>query len=160
MSVYLYFVLRLGPKMMENRPPVSAKLLRPIMLVYNLSMAASNAFFVYLILDGCNYGRRFIDWKYPDHSDTSPRALWELNMAWWYWMTKFLDLFDTVFLVLKKRFSAHPAPGLHLYHHTVVPIFGAICLIQNAIIPGSALFGLINGSIHVVRNIEIFKIYY
>ena len=146
MSFFLYFSLSLGPRLMANRAPLDY--LKPLIIVYNFSMAVSNAYFAYLIIANCDYGRRFLVWHYPDQSDRSPRAMWELRMGWWYWMTKFLDLFDTVFFVLRKKFDH--LSFLHLYHHTVVPIFGYLCLKFNPFMPVNGIFGLLNGLVHVV----------
>ena len=146
MVFFLFFALSLGPRMMAHRKPFDN--LKPLILVYNFSMAISNAYFVYLIIFNCDSGRRFLIWEYPDRNDTSPQALWELRMGWWYWMTKFLDLFDTVFFVLRKKFSH--LSFLHLYHHTVVPVFGLLCLKVNPFAPPNGIFGLLNGLVHVV----------
>ena len=42
-----------------------------------------------------------------------------LNLAWWYYFSKFIDLFDSFFFVLKKKF-AHLSP-LHVIHHSTLP---------------------------------------
>ena len=131
---------------MKDRKPYNLKY---TMLTYNVIMACINAYFVSIVIYNCDYGRRFIDFKYPDRNNRSEQAMYELNMAWYYWMTKFFDLFDTVFFILRKKDKTH-VTFLHLYHHTVVPIFGYLCFVHNAIMPATALFGLINGTIHVI----------
>ncbi|XP_017462544.1 PREDICTED: elongation of very long chain fatty acids protein 7-like [Rhagoletis zephyria] len=147
MGFYLYFALSLGPWLMRNRKPFEN--LKPVMLFYNFTMALLNAYFVFLVLLHCEYGQRFVDWKYPDRNNNSPKAMYELNMGWYYWITKFFDLLDTVFFVLRKKHETHLG-FLHLYHHTVVPIFGYLCLKHNAVMPATGLFCLINGTIHVI----------
>lgn len=103
MTFFLYFALSLGPKIMANRAPLDC--LKPLITMYNFIMVLSNAYFVYFVVVHFNCKQRFLDWHYPDHKDTRPQALSELNLAWWYWMTKFLDLFDTVFFVLRKKYN-------------------------------------------------------
>ena len=53
-----------------------------------------------------------------DYSE-SPVARRALNLAWWYYFSKFIDLFDSFFFVLKKKF-AHLSP-LHVIHHSTLP---------------------------------------
>lgn len=105
MGFYLYFALSLGPWLMRNRKPFEN--LKPVMLFYNFTMALLNAYFVFLVLLHCEYGQRFVDWKYPDRNNNSPKAMYELNMGWYYWITKFFDLLDTVFFVLRKKHETH-----------------------------------------------------
>ena len=145
MASYVLFAKSFGPQLMKNR---EAMQLRPIMLMYNILMVGLNFYFFLLVVVNCNYGRHFIDFKYPDRTDISPRAIWELSIAYWYWWTKFLDLFDTVFFVLRKKYSH--ITFLHLYHHTCVPLFGWLCLKHNAVMPATTLFALINSFIHTI----------
>jgi len=116
MSSYVFFAKSVGPKLMKNREPMQ---LKSLMLTYNIAMVLINAFFFSYVVSNCEYGKRFVDFQYPDRSDTSPKSIQELDMAWWYWMTKFLDLLDTLFFVLRKK-NSH-ITLLHLYHHTSVP---------------------------------------
>merc|ERR1711990_1210442 len=53
-----------------------------------------------------------------DYSE-SPVARRALNLAWWYYFSKFIVLFDSFFFVLKKKF-AHLSP-LHVIHHSTLP---------------------------------------
>ncbi len=145
MASYILLAKSIGPKLMKNREPMQ---LRGLMLTYNVVMILINAFFFVQVVINCEYGKRFLDFKYPDRSDTSAKAIWELKMGWWYWMTKFLDLLDTAFFVLRKK-NSHIS-FLHLYHHTSVPLFGWLCLKHNAVMPATALFALINSFIHTI----------
>lgn len=43
-------------------------------------------------------------------------------MGYTYYVSKFLDLFDTVFFVLRKK--TRNVSGLHVFHHSVMPIAG------------------------------------
>lgn len=88
MALYLYISLSLGPRLMRHRAAFDN--LKPLMLLYNFSMVLCNAFFVTLVLYYCEWGHRFFVWKFPDTKDQSPQTLYELNLAWWYLLTKFL----------------------------------------------------------------------
>ena len=41
--------------------------------------------------------------------------------AWWYFISKVVDLLDTVFFVLRKK--QNQVTFLHVYHHTVTCLF-------------------------------------
>ncbi len=145
MSTYLILTTRLIPRWMKNREPFE---LRGIMFAYNCIMVTINTFFFAAVVYRMDYGRRFLDFKYHDEIDTSPSMLLEIHLGYFYWLSKFADLADTFFFSLRKK-SSH-ITFLHLYHHTVVPIFGWLALRINPDIPPAGLFGLINSFLHVL----------
>ena len=49
----------------------------------------------------------------------SVEAMRALNMAWWFYMSKFMDMLDSVFFVLTKKFSH--LSFLHVFHHGIMP---------------------------------------
>lgn len=62
----------------------------------------------------------------PIDYSNHPEALRALNMAWLFYMSKFLDMFDSFFFVAKKK-NTHLS-FLHVYHHGIMPLecwFGA-----------------------------------
>ena len=85
-------------------------------------MVAINGYFFVKIVLNLEYGKRFLDFKYPDRYDFREKTLYELNMGWWAWMSRFLDMLDTVFFVLRKK--NNQVTFLHVYHHTAVPFLG------------------------------------
>lgn len=99
---YLLFALYLGPKLMESRRPFS---LKGPLLLYNMAMAVTNLIFFFKIIIVTHYGRRLleVDWKARD--DWSPQAMSDINWTWSYVLTKYIDLLDTVFFVLRKKNS-------------------------------------------------------
>jgi hypothetical protein len=119
MSCYLLLVMKILPEFMKNRKPYT---LRGPILVFNTIMVITNAYFFYEIVRGIEYGRRFLDFKYPDRSDYSEKTLRELNLGWYGWMSRFADMLDTVFFVLRKK--NNQITFLHVYHHTAVPLLG------------------------------------
>jgi len=119
MSSYLLFVTYLGPKFMRTREPYSLK--TPI-LIYNILMVIVNTWSFYESIKWLNYGKELANFKFPDRTKNSPQLehqLWALNV---YYMSKFVDLLDTIFFVLRKK--DRQISLLHLYHHTAVPILG------------------------------------
>lgn len=65
-----------------------------------------------------------------------------------YWLTKFVDLLDTVFFVLRKKYNQ--VSILHLYHHSVVPILGWLYIWYKYGIPAISLFAMLNSTVHVI----------
>lgn len=143
MSSYLTITRVLLPKYMQQR---NAFELRSAMLCYNLIMVTCNAVVFYWVVVALDYGRIFLDFRYPSCHDKSPSTLWFLNFIWWFWMIRFMDLLDTVFFVLRKKEGQ--ITTLHLYHHTVVPILFWVTLKHNGMIPIVRMFCVINSFIH------------
>ena len=53
---------------------------------------------------------------FPDSED----ALYALDMTWWYFFSKYIDYFDSVFFLLRKKFSH--LSTLHVVHHGIMPL--------------------------------------
>lgn len=118
-GVYLLFATKLGPRLMAGRTPFRLKW---AMVAYNFAMVAVNAYFHFSIYGWIDWGRKFLDYVYPDKNDWSPATLSYLKMLYLYYLTKYADWFDTVFFVLRKK-QSHVSV-LHLYHHSLVPFLG------------------------------------
>ena len=125
MLSYVLFVTWIGPKWMATRKPF---VLRGPMLVYNITMVILNSYFFMQAIRWLDYGRQLFNFKWPSDDDRSPETLSYVWSFYLYWLTKFIDLLDTVFFVLRKKNSQ--ITPLHLYHHTSVPILGKINLIM------------------------------
>ena len=41
------------------------------------------------------------------------------SVCWWYYFSKFIDFFDTLFFILRKK--TKQVTFLHVYHHTTMP---------------------------------------
>uniref|UniRef100_A0A2S2P5M5 Elongation of very long chain fatty acids protein n=1 Tax=Schizaphis graminum TaxID=13262 RepID=A0A2S2P5M5_SCHGA len=143
---YLLFVLKLGPKMMENREPFKIK---RIMMVYNIVQTIYNIFIVsevfitpgictYLMINICN----------PDESESNRHIINTFYVQTWHFvLSKIFDLLDTVFFVLRKK-QSHVS-FLHVYHHVnmVVTTWTFLRFIKGQ---QGALCGLLNALIHSI----------
>eukprot|EP00040_Diaphanoeca_grandis_P026438 m.148132 g.148132 ORF g.148132 m.148132 type:complete len:315 (-) comp30575_c0_seq2:47-991(-) len=71
-----------------------------------------------------------------------------------HFLSKFLDYFDTIFIVLKK--ADRRLSFLHVYHHaTIGPIWGCLLLLGYG--SGTAMFGaLLNSFVHVLMYSHYF----
>jgi len=81
-------------------------------------------------------------------NDYSADVMLEIRMGFFCYMTRFMDLLDTVFFVLRKKYNQ--ITFLHLYHHTLVPIMGWMCLKIAPQAPVIGLFLLFNTFIHSI----------
>ena len=104
-SCYLLFVTKIGPKLMADRKPFA---LTKILLVYNTLVVIINGYFFYIACYYLDYGRDLFNFKFMDRNNPdfySENELAKVWMAYLYSWTKVLDLFDTVFFVLRKKSS-------------------------------------------------------
>jgi elongation of very long chain fatty acids protein 7 len=145
MSSYLIITRTLLPNYMRDRKPYD---LRSVMFAYNTIMVLTNAYLFVEAIASCEFGKILLDFQYPDQNDRSPFAMRFLIVEWLFWMTRFMDLLDTFFFVLRKKDSQ--ITFLHLYHHSIVPLLCWLCLKVNPLAPIVRLFGVCNTLIHVV----------
>ncbi|XP_075970162.1 very long chain fatty acid elongase 7-like [Anticarsia gemmatalis] len=142
LAVYLMFVLKWGPKFMKNRQPFN---LDKLLIVYN---AAQVAACIYLFYNSITlaWGWRY-KWICEPVDFETPHGLEVAGMVYNYFLLKIIDLLDTVFFVLRKKFNQ--VSFLHIYHHT-----GMVMLIWGAVtyMPGGhgTLIGVINSFVHIV----------
>ncbi|KAE8636252.1 hypothetical protein XENTR_v10002905 [Xenopus tropicalis] len=114
-GAYIYFVTSLGPRIMENRKPFA---LKEIMACYNLFMVLFSLYMCYEFLmsgwaAGYSYRCDIVDYS------QSPQALRMAWTCWLFYFSKFIELLDTVFFVLRKKNSQ--ITFLHVYHHSIMP---------------------------------------
>ncbi|XP_075156598.1 very long chain fatty acid elongase 7-like [Haematobia irritans] len=144
-ALYLLFVLHYGPKWMEKRQPFQLKM---IMRVYNAVQVLANLF---LFVTGVpsSYGRKDFSWSCQPvlPMNTEPWMMRVLKITYGYYLTKYLDLFDTIFIVLRKK--NQQVTFLHVYHHAgmVIGVY-----IYMTFLPGShcTMLGIINLLVHTV----------
>nr|XP_046263278.1 elongation of very long chain fatty acids protein 1a [Scatophagus argus] len=112
---YACFSVYIGPRLMANRKPFH---LNTAMIVYNISMVLLNAYIVYeFMMSG--WATTFT-WR-CDLIDTSnsPQALRMIQAAWLFYFSKYIELLDTVFFVLRKK--QNQITFLHVFHHSFMP---------------------------------------
>ena len=87
-----------------------------------------------------------------DYTD-SPLAKRALNLAWWYYFSKFIDLADSIFFVARKKFG-HLSP-LHVIHHGTLPI---LCWWGPRFVGGgqSGFGPFLNSGVHCVMYLYYF----
>lgn len=143
--IYFFFVTQIGPRLMAKRPPFSLKW---TLLVYNVFMVALNLHFFIETLRNFNYGLDIFDFAYPTLDDTSELTLKKVWMCHNYLLSKFFDLFDTIFFVLRKKQSQ--VTKTHLYHHTSVCLMGFIAVRFVPTNNPLAIFAICNTFLHTL----------
>ncbi|XP_036757632.2 elongation of very long chain fatty acids protein 7 isoform X1 [Manis pentadactyla] len=115
LGLYVYFVTSLGPKLMENRKPFE---LKKAMITYNFFIVLFSVYMCYeFVMSGWGTGYSF-RCDIVDYS-RSPTALRMARTCWLYYFSKFIELLDTIFFVLRKKNSQ--VTFLHVFHHTIMP---------------------------------------
>ncbi|XP_071487643.1 very long chain fatty acid elongase 7-like [Diadema antillarum] len=112
--IYLIIVW-FGPKLMEHREPFK---LREVLIVYNLAMVLLSFCLVLGFarggwLNGYTYGCQLVDYG------SSPKALVMLHTCWWFYFSKFIEMWDTFFFILRKK--KNQISFLHVFHHAIMP---------------------------------------
>ena len=143
-AAYVYFVKILGPDLMSTRKPFG---LKPLIFAYNVAMVGINAFFFCTAAYHTNFGYNTWFCTPIDVTAFDAEWKWKLTVGWLFVMSKFVDLLDTIFFVLRKNF--HQVSTLHVMHHALVPIN---CWLGLKYVPSeSAVFmPFINSFIHTV----------
>ncbi|KAK0074785.1 hypothetical protein PV326_012176, partial [Microctonus aethiopoides] len=140
---YAYFVKVIGPKFMEKRKPF---VFQRFMIYYNLFQVILSAWLFYQGLINGWWNDYSFKCQPVDYS-TNPKALGMAKGAWWYYISKFTELTDTIMFVLRKK--NNQISNLHVYHHGIMPI---ATWLGVKFVPGghSTFFGLINTFVHII----------
>lgn len=145
-SFYIYFFTTLGPWLMKNREPLDV---RKIMIVYNFIMVLCSIVFVYNDLRYHWLNGASLTCDPVDYSD-SPAAIRTLYNSYFYFILKFVEFVDTLFFLLKKKFTH--ITKLHLIHHGIMP-FSVWWGMK--FVPGghATFFGFANSIVHIAMYI-------
>ncbi|CAN7998836.1 unnamed protein product [Ixodes hexagonus] len=113
---YLYFVKVAGPRWMKKREAFE---IINIVRLYNLVMVVINAGFLYHLLR-LTYlpGGRYSLWCQGITGYMDDELTGYYKYGWFFTAARYVDFLDTVFFVLRKKFSQ--ITHLHVIHHTVV----------------------------------------
>uniref|UniRef100_A0A1B6CHU4 Elongation of very long chain fatty acids protein n=1 Tax=Clastoptera arizonana TaxID=38151 RepID=A0A1B6CHU4_9HEMI len=142
---YLFIVLKFGPDNMKSRPAYNIKY---IVMAYNvmqiyintnifLKMFTTPGSLEYFSKHSCH----------PLRPDLNPVRSAIMEAMHIYFVTKVLDLSDTIFFVLKKK-QSH-VTFLHVYHHTLMPI-AVWTYIKYYREEDGVVVGFLNSFVHIV----------
>ncbi|XP_076440244.1 very long chain fatty acid elongase 7-like isoform X3 [Babylonia areolata] len=128
---------------MRDRPAWD---LKGILVPYNFALVALSAYMCCEFLFAAVEERYSLLCQDIDFS-LRPNALRMLNVCWWYYFSKYIELTDTVCFILRKKNGQ--ITFLHVYHHaTMIPFWW----MSVAYIPGGQTFfhPLLNTGVHVI----------
>ncbi|XP_075979155.1 very long chain fatty acid elongase 4-like isoform X2 [Anticarsia gemmatalis] len=139
---YLYFVLKWGPNYMKSREPYN---LRNWLVGYNALQVIVT--FVTFVVGSSMLWKQGL-WPTTCHVDRDmEKRLRLVDGSHYYFLTKVVELVDTVFFVLRKK--QRQVSFLHVYHHTIMVM--ATWLITKYARNDTVLFlGVINSLVHVI----------
>ncbi|KAF3699352.1 Elongation of very long chain fatty acids protein 1 [Channa argus] len=141
---YVFFSVYVGPRLMANRKPLR---LNTAMMIYNLGMVLLNAYIVSeFLLSG--WGTTYT-WR-CDLIDvsSSPQTLRMIRASWLFYFSKFIELFDTLFFVLRKKQSQ--ITFLHVFHHSFMPWTWWWGITLTPAGGMGAFHALVNAVVHVI----------
>ncbi|XP_050520258.1 elongation of very long chain fatty acids protein 4-like [Daktulosphaira vitifoliae] len=144
--IYALIVLKIGPKLMENRKPFN---LKSVMVAYNLLQALYNCYLISGVFTVPKVIPHIVYYScHPVISENYELITQKFYLFTWHFIiTKIFDLSDTVFFVLRKK-QSHIS-FLHVYHHMNMVITSWIFL--RYIKAHNGIFcGLLNSFVHVV----------
>ncbi|BES94905.1 elongation of very long chain fatty acids protein [Nesidiocoris tenuis] len=143
--LYNYFINNWGPAFMKDRPPFQ---LRRPMIIYNAVQVVVNAWIVYMAVTKIWMNEKF-SWVCQGANYLEDELeLTVVRLAYFYYLTKIVDLTDTVFMVLRKK--NRQISFLHKYHHMGMCLGGWI---GTAFVGGGSqivLFGTLNCIVHTI----------
>ncbi|KAH8367418.1 elongation of very long chain fatty acids protein F-like [Drosophila serrata] len=145
LGTYLVFVLKAGRMIMENRKPFD---LRGVIKVYNIvqivynSVALMAALYFLFVLKA--YDLNCIQRLPLDHEHKN----WERLLAYSYYFNKYMDLTETLIFVMRKKYRQ--VSFLHVFHHTIMCVFGYVYITFSGY--GGFLFPvcLLNVAVHII----------
>lgn len=118
--LYLAFVKWLGPLFMAKREPMK---MRKFMIVYSSLLSVGNGIGFLVGITAANLGIDAFACKSAHSSSPSVATFQEkvyVYGGWLYFISKLIDLVDTVIFVLRK--SYRQVSGLHIFHHSFMPL--------------------------------------
>ncbi|XP_065572274.1 very long chain fatty acid elongase 7-like [Artemia franciscana] len=142
MILYIIFVI-VAPRVMENRKPFDLKFVLMVYNAFQIYLSAWMAYETFMSAWLSNYDLRC----QPVDTSTSPLAMRMARACWWFYFSKYIDLLDTVFFILRKKQSQ--VTFLHVYHHCTM-IFNWWMGMKYA--PGGQSFfvAMLNSMVHTV----------
>ncbi|CAI9725162.1 of very long chain fatty acids 7 [Octopus vulgaris] len=144
LCVFYVSSVKFGIGIMTKRKPFE---IRKILVVYNIFMMFLSGYvFVEFLLSGWLTGTYSLGCQPVDYSYT-PQAIRMAKVSWLFFFSKFIEFFDTLFFILRKKFGH--ISFLHVFHHGALPFmwwFGV------KFVPGGfgTFHAMINSFIHLI----------
>uniref|UniRef100_A0A1I8Q091 Elongation of very long chain fatty acids protein n=1 Tax=Stomoxys calcitrans TaxID=35570 RepID=A0A1I8Q091_STOCA len=144
-ALYFVMVLKVGPKLMKNRKPFK---LERTMQIYDVFQVVLNSYICWISLRDTYMRPDFsLLCESYDPSDVRSVTL-KLRLPYLlYLLSKFLDLLDTAFFVLRKKYNQITL--LHVYHHSIM-ILATYTYGSQFFASHYSAVGILNSLVHAV----------
>ncbi|GAB0092073.1 Elongation of very long chain fatty acids protein [Sergentomyia squamirostris] len=145
--VILYLVMVFtGPKIMKDKKPFG---LKNLILFYNFAMSATNAYICYELYHRASL-LNFTWFCTPLPAENDPNAVLLARATWLYFLTKLIEILDTLFFILRKK--NNQLSGMHIYHHASVIVYSHL-MTKYLPVGISYLPLLFNSGVHVLMYV-------
>jgi len=148
-AIPLYWILVFfGPRVMQNRKAFN---LKGPLIIWNflLTIVSIGMFFgMFIPVMSFLYNNGFYELVCMPKGELYYG--FPFFCCWLFALSKYAELIDTVFLILRKR-QLH---FIHWYHHTTVLVYTWFCLVVMT--PPGALFGVVNTFVHSIMYFYFF----
>ncbi|KAH9491438.1 Elongation of very long chain fatty acids protein 4 [Bulinus truncatus] len=145
LSIVFFYLLMVkhGPAFMEKRDPMNLSFL---LVIYNFVLVILSLYMsIEMVVLAVRSQHSIL--CHPVNTDLTESGMREASIAWWYFISKIVELLDTVFFILRKK--NNQLSFLHVYHHTSMVL---ICWYVAKYLPGGEKLysGSLNSLVHVV----------
>lgn len=149
-TVLYLLIVYYGPRVMRDKQPFQ---LKNVLHIYNLTTCLLSGYLFYeYLMSGWLFDFTIIGCQPVDYS-SSPKALRMVRTCWLFFFTKFIDLLDTVFFIMRKK--NNQLTFLHVMHHGVMPISCWVAL--KFVAGGFGTFScMLNSFVHFVMYFYYF----
>lgn len=140
---YLVFV-KVAPRYMARREAYD---LRLVLVCYNLTMVIISGYNLHEFVVSTVLQPGFDVRCEPVDYSNNPHAVRLAGAVWWFFLSKIIELLDTVFFILRKKNKQ--VTFLHVYHHTTMVMlwWGGTKFVAG----GESFFSaMINSFIHIL----------
>lgn len=144
LGCYLYMTKIWGPQFMKNRKPYD---LKGAVMCFNLFQVIANVYFLSKIFYHSFWAAGYSPFCQGLTYKEDVHSLQLLNAFYWYLVVRATDFMDTVFFILKKKFTHITV--LHVTHHTIVVLNGWMFMQFGS--DGQTVFGVcLNAFVHII----------
>ena len=149
-AIILYWVvIYFGPKYMENKTRLELKFISILwnlfLFILSVGMFLGMVEAVFLFI----YNNGFYELVCMPNGQLYYGI--PFFCIWLFALSKYIELFDTVILILRKK----PLSFLHWYHHTTVLAYTWFSMVILS--PPGAIFGLVNTFVHTIMYFYYFS---
>ncbi|XP_075156723.1 very long chain fatty acid elongase 7-like [Haematobia irritans] len=116
LAFYVVFARSIGPKLMSKRQPFE---LKTFIKFYNIIQVFLNAYIFFGLIDSyILHPKHNLSCTNLPQNEFSPKTIVQAKFTYYYFLSKMVDLIETVVFVLRKKYNQ--ISHLHIYHHVLM----------------------------------------